>query len=133
NPAFYFEWLTDSLDPGPYIALDYAPLEQRMQAYTTYATQVPRAVAQIRANLRMPMARTRLEYGISSFGGMAEYFANDVPAVFAEVNNQALQAEFTKANEAAAIAMQELTEWLEANLATDTDDYAIGPELFSQM
>jgi len=133
NPAFYFDWMTDSLDPGPYIALDYAPLEQRMRAYTRYAANIPKAAAQIRANLRMPMARTRLEYGISSFGGMAEYFANDVPTVFAEVTDEALQADFAEANAAAAAAMQELADWLKSNRATATEDYAIGPELFSQM
>jgi uncharacterized protein (DUF885 family) len=133
NPAFYFDWMTDSLDPSPYIALNYAPLEQRMRAYTRYAANVPQATAQIRANLRMPMARTRLEYGISSFGGMADYFANDVLDVFAEVEDQALQAELAAANAAAAAAMGELADWLKANRATATEDYAIGPELFSQM
>ncbi|HKX57554.1 MAG TPA: DUF885 domain-containing protein, partial [Xanthomonadales bacterium] len=133
NPAFYFDWMMDSLDPSPYIALNYAPLEQRMQAYTRYAGNIPRAAAQIRANLRMPMARTRLEFGISSFGGMADYFSNDVPAVFAEVRDETLQAELAAANAAAAAAMRELADWLESNLANATEDYAIGPELFSQM
>lgn len=133
NPAFYFDWLTDSLDPSPYITRDYAPLQQRMQAYTRYAAGIPKAVVQIRANLRMPMARTLLEFGISSFGGMAEYFAHDVPAVFADVENETLQAEFAHANAAATDAMQELADWLKANLATATEDYALGPELFSQM
>jgi hypothetical protein len=133
NPAFYFDWMMDSLDPSPYIALNYAPLEQRMQAFTRYAGNIPRAAAQIRTNLRMPMARTRLEYGISSFAGMADYFSNDVPAVFAGVQDEALQAELAAANSAAAAAMRELADWLESNLASATEDYAIGPELFSQM
>jgi uncharacterized protein (DUF885 family) len=133
NPAFYFDWMLDSLDPSPYIALDYAPLEQRMRAYTLFASNLPRAAAQIRENLRMPMARTRLNYGIASFGGMAEYFANDVPTVFAEVEDEVLQAEFAEANAAGAAAFAELADWLKANLATATEDYAIGPELYSQM
>ncbi len=133
NPAFYFDWMMDSLDPSPYIALKYAPIEQRMQAYTRYASNLPGAAAQIRANLRMPMSRTRLEYGISSFGGMADYFTNDVPGVFAEVADESLQAEFAAANSAAAQAFTELTDWLKSNRSTATEDFAIGPELFSQM
>ncbi len=133
NPAFYFDWMSDSLDPSPYITLDYAPLEERMKAYTRYARSVSRAAGQIRDNLRMPMARTRLQYGIDSFGGMAAYFRNDVPVVFAEVENPELQAEFAEANTAAADAMQELADWLSSNLATATEDYALGAELFSQM
>jgi len=133
NPAFYFDWMSDSLDPSPYIALDYAPLEERMQAYTRYAGSVTRAAGQIRENLRMPMARTRLQYGIDSFGGMADFFRNDVPTVFAAVDNPELQESFAIANESAAQAMQELTDWLSSNLATATEDYALGAELFSQM
>jgi len=133
NPAFYFDWMMDSLDPSPYIALDYAPIEQRMQAYTRYATNLPGAAAQIRENLRMPMSRTRLEYGVSSFGGMADYFTNDVPLVFAEVKDETLQAEFAAANAAAAQAFTELTDWLKSNRSTATEDFAIGRELFRQM
>ena len=133
NPIFYFDFLLDSLDPGPYIDLNYAPLEERMKSFTRYAGNIPRAVDQIRSNLRMPMARTRLQYGIDSFGGFAEYFRNDVPVVFATVENETLQAEFAEANAAAVDAMQELTDWLKLNLSTATEDYAIGPELFRQM
>jgi len=60
NPIFYFDFLLDSLDPGPYIDLNYAPLEERMNSYTRYAGNIPRAVDQIRSNLRMPMVRDRL-------------------------------------------------------------------------
>jgi uncharacterized protein (DUF885 family) len=133
NPAFYFDWMSDSLDPSPYITLDYAPLEARMQAYTNYARSVTRAAAQIRANLRMPMARTRLQYGIDSFGGLADYFRNDVPAVFAEVSDPELRQAFAEANEQAAAAMRDLAGWLTSNLASATEDYALGPELFRQM
>ncbi|MDT8321144.1 MAG: DUF885 domain-containing protein, partial [Xanthomonadales bacterium] len=133
NPAFYFDWMSDSLDPGPYIALDYAPLEERMQAYTRYAGSIPRVAEQIRANLRMPMARTRLQYGIDSFGGLADYFADDVPAVFAAVDDPQLQQNFSAANEAAAQAMRTLANWLQSQLATATEDYALGSEPFRQM
>jgi uncharacterized protein (DUF885 family) len=133
SPDFYFDWISDSLAPAPYVALDYAPLAERMQAYTRYATNIPRAAAQIRANLRMPMARTVLQYGIDSFGGLAEYYRNDVPAVFAPVADAALQAAFAEANAAAAQAMQGLADWLRANLDSATEDYALGPELFLEM
>ena len=133
NPAYYFDWMSDSLDPSPYIALDYAPLEDRIKSYTRYAQNLPRAVEQIRANLRMPMARTRLEYGIDSFDGFADFFSSDVPLVFAAVEDEDLQAEFAAANTAAAAAMAGLTEWLKSNLSTATEDYALGPELFRQM
>ncbi len=133
SPDFYFDWIADSLAPAPYVTLDYAPLAERMQAYTRYAANVPRAAAQIRENLRMPMPRTVLQYGIDTFGGLAAYFRDDVPAVFAAITDSDLQAAFAEANTAAVDAMQELADWLEANRATATEDYALGPELYRQM
>ncbi|MCW8871228.1 MAG: DUF885 domain-containing protein [Xanthomonadales bacterium] len=133
SPDFYFDWISDSIAPAPYVTLDYAPLEQRMRAYTRYAQAVPVAAAQIRANLRMPMPRTVLQYGIDSFGGLADYYRNDVPAVFAAVEDAALQAEFAEANQSAAAAMQELADWLKSNQPSATEDYALGAELFQQM
>lgn len=133
NPAFYFDWMSDTLDPAPYITLDYAPLEERMKSYTRFAGNIPLAVEQIRANLRMPMARTRLQYGIDSFSGLANFFRNDVPAVFSAVEDENLQEAFTQTNAAAANAMQELADWLKGNLETASEDYALGQELFQQM
>ena len=133
NPAFYFDWMSDSLDPSPYIALDYAPLEDRLDSYIRYAGSIPRAASQIRENLRMPMARTRLELAIASFGGLADYFRDDVPAVFASVDDTIAQATFSEANVAAIEAMSELRDWLISNRDTATDDFALGPELFSRM
>ena len=129
NPAYYL----NSLDPSPYIILTYAPLEERIKSYTRYAQNIPKAVEQIRTNLRMPMARTRLEYGIDSFGGFADYFSKDVPLVFAAVEDEQLQREFAEANTVAAAVMTELTDWLKSNLGTATQDFALGPELFRQM
>jgi len=133
SPAYYFDWLSDSLDPSPYITLNYAPLAERLEAYTRYAGGIPRAAAQIRANLRMPMARTRLEYGIASFGGFVDYFRDDVPGVFAAVADPAAQAAFSEANAVAIEAMAELRDWLISNRETATEDYALGPELFAHM
>src|SRR5262245_8993302 len=52
NPPFYIS----ALDPSPYLTRNYAPIEQRMRAYITYARAIPRAAGQIRANLRTPLA-----------------------------------------------------------------------------
>ena len=132
-PEYYFGWLSDSLDPSPYIALDYEPLDQRMRAFTLYLQNVPKAIGQIRDNLAMPMPRTWLQLGIDGFGGYAEYFRDEVPAVWAGVEDPDLQREFTEANAAAIEAMQGITDWLKSNLPTATGDYALGPELFRQM
>ena len=133
NPEYYFGWLSDSLDPSPYIALDYAPIEQRMRAFTLYLKNVPRAIEQIRDNLEMPMPRTWLQLGIDGFGGYADYFRDDVPTVWAAVANEDLQRDFASANARAIEAMQGITDWLKSNMPSATEDFAMGPDLFREM
>ncbi len=129
SPDYYLSWL----DPDPYLNKPYAPLEQRMRAYIAYAKTVPGAVAQIRANLRTPMPAPWIEYGVNAFGGFAEFYANDVAIVFADVDDAGLHAELASANAAAAAAMRGLADWLESQRPQAKDDYAIGAALFSRM
>jgi len=133
NPAFYFDWMLDDLDPSIYLSREYAPFEQRMRGYLGYARSIPRVAGAIRANLRTPLPQSYVERGISGFGGFADFYEKDVPAVFANVQDEALRKDLTDANAAAAKAMRELATWLEDQRATATQDYAIGPEKFLLM
>ena len=108
NPAFYFDWMSDSLDPAPYIALDYAPINERMAAYNRFARNIVVAAQQIKANLAGPMPATYVNFGYDSFSGFAVFFENDMPAVFAGVDDEQLQKEFFEANNAATAAMEKL-------------------------
>jgi uncharacterized protein (DUF885 family) len=129
NPAYYL----GLLDPEIYLSKPYAPLEARMRAYIAYAREIPRAAAQIRANLRTPMPAPWIEYGINAFGGFAQFYGQDVTAVFAEVKDPALQQQLAAVNADAARAMQELADWLVTERKRATQDYALGPQLFSRM
>jgi hypothetical protein len=133
NPEFYFDWGSDYLSPDPYLNRPYAPLAERMAAYTEFASNLPLALEQIRDNLRTPMPRTWVEKGIATFGGMADFFRDDVPAVFAEVSDPALHARFTEANGVAMAALRELTSWFESLREGATDDFALGATLFREM
>src|SRR5437879_531887 len=104
NPA----WYIDRLDPEVYLSRDYAPLQKRLQGYIGYARAIPQIAAAIRANLHMPLAKSLIERGIAGFGGFAEFFRNDVPKVFAPVQDVQAQKELAEANGAAAQAMEEL-------------------------
>ena len=73
-----------------------------MAAFGTFARNVPKAVEQIRANLRTPMPRTFVQVGRTGFGGLASFFEKDVPPIFAAVTNANLQTEFGAANAQAA-------------------------------
>src|SRR3954468_4371896 len=100
NPAYY----TDALDPDPYLTRPYAPLDQRLKAFTGYARSVVTAAAQIRANLKGPLPRTFIDRAHGAFGGFADFFKTDVPTVFASVKDSALQRDFKQANDSAVAA-----------------------------
>ncbi len=129
NPA----WYIDRLDPEVYLSRDYAPLAKRMQGYIGYAREIPRLVADIRANLQMPMAKTLLERGIEGFGGFARFYRNDVPKVFESIQDPAAQKQLADADAAAARAMDGLKQWLESQRKTATNHYALGAALFADM
>ncbi len=133
SPDFYFSWLTDSIDPSPYITLTYAPPEQRLRALIKYAHNLPVAISQIRDNLEMPMPRTVLQYGIDSFAGFADFFRNDVADAFPEVTDAQLLKEFAAARDSAASAMQSLADYLESQRESATENYALGAELYRKM
>ena len=131
NPDFYVGG--SGLSPDVYLTRPYAPLPERMRAYVRWARAVPQGTEQARANLRTPLPRTFIDIGHTRFGGLATYLRDDVPAVFSEVQDEALQEEFAEANAAAASAFAALDEWLLAQRPEQTEDFALGSELFREM
>jgi hypothetical protein len=129
NPYFY----SNSVDPQVYLTRPYAPIEQRMRAFTAYERALPTTLQQIRANLRTPMPRTYVDIGRLTFGGLAQYFAHDVPGIFASVKDSQLQSDFTAANTDAIRALKSLDAWFASQRATANEDFAIGADLFQQM
>ena len=126
----YYGW---GLDPQVYIAREYAPLAQRMQAYIAYAKAIPSAVEQIRANLRTPMPRSYIRIGHIRAGGLAALYQNDVPAIFASVDDAELQARFRVANVAAIEAMKGLDAWFTQQESGAAESFAFGSEMFAAM
>lgn len=129
NPSFY----AYDLSPSLYLTRPYAPLPQRMAAFVAYQEALPKAVEQIRANLKPPLPASYIEFGNAVFGGYAQFFKNDVPQAFAEVKDDALQKRFEASNAQAIAAMQGLSDWFTAQKPQATQDFALGAEKFSRM
>jgi len=129
NPAFY----TGDLSPSMYLTRPYAPLPERMAAFVRYEEALPKALAQVKANLKLPLPSTYIDLGVNSFGGFASFFKKDVPGIFAEVKDPALQARFKTANASAIKASQELADWLKAQKPHATQDFALGADKFAAM
>ena len=62
----------------------------------------------------MPLPRTFIDFSSKSFGGFVEFYRNDVPQAFAEVQDAALKKELAEVIEPAAKAMQDFAKWLAA-------------------
>ena len=135
NPGFYTgnEDGVDSLDPSVYVARPYGTPEIRLKAFIHYAHEVVRVAPSIRANLRTPMPMTYVKLGEAGFGGYAQFYRKDVPAIFASVTDPALQAELKAAIEPAAAAMDGLATWMRGEEAHATGIDALGPERFAAM
>ena len=129
NPTFY----TGDLSPSMYLTRPYAPLAQRMAAFVTYQEALPKALAQIKANLKLPLPASYIDVGVNSFAGFASFFKTDVPSIFAQVKDDALQARFKASNAAAIKASQELADWLKAQKPHATQDFALGADKFAKM
>ncbi len=129
NPAFY----AGAISPSIYLTRPYAPLLQRMAAFVTYEENLPAAVAQIRANLQAPLPASYIDYGIGVFGGLADFFQNDVPKAFASVDDKGLQDRFKASNAKAIATMRDLAAWLKAQKPHATQDFALGGARFAKM
>ncbi|HET7126030.1 MAG TPA: DUF885 domain-containing protein, partial [Lysobacter sp.] len=129
NPAFY----TGDLSPSMYLTRPYAPLPTRMDAFIRYQEALPKAIEQIKANFKLPLPASYIDLGVNSFGGYASFFESDVPKIFAEVKDDALQARLKASNAAAIKATQDMADWLKAQKPQATQDFALGAEKFSKM
>jgi uncharacterized protein (DUF885 family) len=128
NPAFY----VGDLDPNVYIARPYGDATTRMKAFIAYANNVPKAAAQIKANLKLPLPATYLKFGQAGFGGFADYYTGDAKKAFAEVKDEALQNQFDEAAAKAGAAMKDLAAHIGSQPAT-RDGFALGADKFSKM
>ncbi len=129
NPTFY----SDTLDPDVYVSREYAPLETRIKSYTAYAKNVPAALAQVKANLKMPMAKTLIKIGRTGIGGLADFYEKDVPKVFETVKDENSQKDFKTANDAAIKAVKDFDAWLGEQEKTATSEFALGADKFKRM
>jgi uncharacterized protein (DUF885 family) len=131
NPYWYLN--AAGIDPDMYLSRNYAPLNVRMKGYIKYARGIPKLTTDIQENLKGPLPKTYVELGIAVFGGLVDFYKKDVAAVFASVNDPAMQKDLGDADTNAANAMANLTNYLTGLRKTATDNFAVGKDLYAQM
>ena len=128
NPYYYVRF-----DVGVYVDREYAPIEDRMRAYTQFIAQVPARIATMKENLEPPLPAPFLQIAHGFTSGFASYLETTVPEMFAAVEDKQLQRQFTAANTDAAYAVRQAAAWLNDLKATATDDFALGEGRFLKL
>lgn len=126
-------WYADAIDPDVYVSRPFAPIETRIKSYTAYAKNVPAALGQIKANLKLPLAKNLIKIGRQTIGGLADFYTKDVPTEFEAGKDESAQKDFKAANDEAAKAIKDFDAWLGQQEATANDSFALGPDKFKQM
>jgi uncharacterized protein (DUF885 family) len=79
------------------------------------------------------MAKNLIKIARQTIGGLADFYAKDVPTVFAPVKDEQAQKDFKEANEGAIKAVKDFDAWLGEQEKTGTDNFALGPDKFKAM
>ena len=128
NPMYYARF-----DVSVYVDREYAPLADRLRAYTQYIAQVPAGLATMKENLEPPLPAPFLRISQGVLTGFAGYLETTVPELFAAVDDEQLQRQFAAANGDAIDAVREAVIWLNEHNATATNEFALGEERFLRM
>jgi hypothetical protein len=129
NPLSYI----NAIGVSVYVDREYAPPEQRLEAYTAYVSRIPAHLDTMKSALEPPLPLPYVVMGHAILTGLADYFANTVPGQFAAVDEGRLLQQFHAANGAAVDAIRDAADWLDGLRATASDDYALGEERFLEM
>ena len=130
DPNLYNRLVSSGVDN--ILKRNFAPIEQRLQSVLARERQIPRLLAEARANLDNP-PRIYTETAVAQVAGGVSFFERVVPQMFERAGgsglNAARRAEFHEANEQAAAAMRSFRDWLERDLLPRSNgDFALGAE-----
>ena len=121
------------LNVGNYVRRDYAPLEDRLRAATSALKLVPDFLRILDVALRDDLSRHIVDMSVESYGGMAQFYRNDLSSFAGKVKDNEIAAGFTASIESAATALDEFVEKLRLRSRAQDNDFAIGDDLYSRM
>ncbi|MGB8260488.1 MAG: DUF885 domain-containing protein [Terracidiphilus sp.] len=110
----------------------FAAPAARLRSLVEREKKMPALLAQARVNLKNP-PRIYTEIAIEQLPGIVSFFEHDVPMAFADTHDEALNAEFKKANTAVIVALNDYLAWLKSDLLPRSNgDYRIGADTFTK-
>jgi uncharacterized protein (DUF885 family) len=129
NPASYL----GAFDPSVYVTVPYAPKEKRLKSYIRFLQTVPTSAANMRANIKTPMATSFVDYAKNAFSGFVAYYPGDGMAAWKGVGTPDNQAALKTATDNAVKAMQETVTWVEGQRAASRPTFMLGKDKFQRM
>ena len=128
NPDQYGSIVSESI--YGLVSRNFAPLEDRLRSVIEREKQVPKVFQAARQNLKNP-PKVYTEIALEQLEGTLDFFKKDVPAVFKEVRNKQLQAEFETAHQKAISELESYHAFLkEKILPASKGDFRLGEELY---
>jgi uncharacterized protein (DUF885 family) len=121
------------LNVGGYVRRNYAPLADRLRSATQVLQQVPDFLKVLENYLAPELGRPILEMSIESYQGMARFYRVDLAQAVAGFSDEEVLRHFNQAREGAAAALDQFVETLRDRLQRASEDFAIGPQLYSAM
>ncbi len=130
NPDNYSSGITNSA--FSIMERKFAPSAERLRLLVAREKQMPAALAAARANLKNP-PKIYTEIALEQLPGLAEFFKSDVPAAFADVNDEAIKKEFAASNAAVIAALNDYAGWLRKDvLPKSNGDFRLGADTYSK-
>ncbi len=132
DPNVYNRITASSIDN--ILKRNYAPIEQRLEAFMAREREIGRLLNDARLNLDMP-PRIYTETAIAQVRGSLDYFTRVVPQMIERAGGGRLtavrRAQIDASNQSVIAALNSFADWLERELLPRSNgDYAIGEEKY---
>jgi uncharacterized protein (DUF885 family) len=128
NPDSYSSGITNSA----FVLMErkFAAPEVRLKDLIARERAMPGVLAEARKDLRNP-PKIFTQIAIEQLPGLVQFFRNDVPSAFTEVNDADLKKQFATSNDSVITALQDYMAWLKRDvLPTATGDFRIGADTY---
>jgi uncharacterized protein (DUF885 family) len=130
DPNFYLSICSGGVNG--LLKRDFAPLEDRTWNVIARIMEIPRILADARANLDNP-PREYTEIAIDQSAGLVRFLSNMVPAQVKGIRGPVLQLEFDHHLAQAVSAANDFHDWLKGDLLPRSKgDFRLGPENYSK-
>jgi uncharacterized protein (DUF885 family) len=130
NPDTYSSGVTGSI--FSLMERPYAPANVRLRAVVEREKLIPQVLLDARKNLKNPpLIYTQI--ALEQIDDLADFFANDVPAAFADADDAKAKADFAQSNPAVVAALKSYGAWMKSDLlARSKGDFRYGADTFSK-